>query len=146
MIVSIYVQLLGGQNRYGFCEPIWSILLSCQLMTMLEMMHTLQAQVCRSISAHPGLPHHKTKPETRNASKSQTNQASCNRTILKFVAEGQFNVHIYLSSLFLWFSLGRTIWNKPRHCQFDWVCAANLEYKSLLLKNVTITGIWIRKN
>jgi len=43
-------------------------------MTHLEMMHTLQAQVCGCISAHPWLPHQKTKRETSDASKSQLNQ------------------------------------------------------------------------
>jgi len=30
---------------------------------------------------------------------------------------------------------------KLRHYQFDWVCTSYLEYKSLVLKNVRITGI-----
>jgi len=47
---------------------------------------------------------------------------------------------------FLWFSLDRTIWNKSRHYQFDWVCAAHLKCTSLVLKKLRITGIWIRKN
>jgi len=64
-------------------------------MTKLEMMHLLQAQVCRCISAHLGLPHQKKKQETRDASK--LNQASGNGTVLKFVSENQFNVHNYLS-------------------------------------------------
>jgi len=49
-------------------------------------------------------------------------------------------------STFLWFSLDRTIWNKSRNYQFLWVCAAHLEYRSQILKNVRITGIWMRKN
>jgi len=44
-------------------------------------------------------------------------------------------------SIFLRFSLDRTIWNKSRPYQFDWVCAARLEYRYLVLKNVRITGI-----
>jgi len=28
---------------------------------------------------------------------------------------------------FLWFSFDRTVWNKSRHYQFDWVCAAHLD-------------------
>jgi len=55
-----------------------------------------------------------------------------------------FSILIVLQS-FLWFSLDRTIWNKSRHYQFDWVCATHLEYKSLVLKNVRIACIWIRK-
>jgi len=51
-----------------------------------------------------------------------------------------------LSILYMWFSLDRTIWNKSRHYQFVWVCTAHLEYRSLVLKNVRITGISIRKN
>jgi len=93
----------GDRTDKGLWEPLWSILLNCQLMTKLEMMHILQAQVCGSISAHPGLPHQKTKLETRDASKSQINQASWNRTILKFVLEDQLNVHIYLWRLFVIF-------------------------------------------
>jgi len=50
--------------------------LNCQLLMNLEMMHILQAQVYGCISAHPGLPHQKTKQETSYASKSQLNQAS----------------------------------------------------------------------
>jgi len=53
----------GDRTDTGLCEPLWSILLNCQLMTKVEMMHTLQAQVCGSSSAHPGLPHQKTKLE-----------------------------------------------------------------------------------
>ena len=68
-------------------------------MTKLEMLHTLQAQVCGSISAQSGLPHQKTKLETRDASKSRINQSSWNRTMLKFVPEDQLSVRIYLSSL-----------------------------------------------
>jgi len=45
-------------------------------MTKVEMMHTLEAQVCGSVGAHPGLPHQKKKLETRDASRGQINQAS----------------------------------------------------------------------
>jgi len=104
--VSAYMyNYWGDRTDTGICQPSWSILLNCQLMAKLEMMHTLQAQVCGSISAHPGLPHQKTKLETRDASRSQINQASWNRTILKFVPEDQLNVHIYLPSLFCDFPL-----------------------------------------
>ena len=47
---------------------------------------------------------------------------------------------------FLQFSLDRTIWNKSRHYQFDWVRAAHLEYRSLVMKKLRITDIRIRKN
>jgi len=43
-------------------------------------------------------------------------------------------------------SLVHTIWKKSRHYQFDLVCVAHLQYRPLALKNVRITGIWIRKN
>ena len=52
----------------------------------------------------------------------------------------------WLFSTYLWFSLDRTIWNKSRQYQFVWVCAGHLEYKSLVLKNVRIAGIWMDKN
>jgi len=58
-----YVQLLGDSTDSGLCEPLWSNRLNCQLMTMLEMMHILQAQVCGCISAHTRLPHQKIKWE-----------------------------------------------------------------------------------
>jgi len=35
----------GDGTDVGLCEPLWSIRLNCQLMTKLEMMHILQAQV-----------------------------------------------------------------------------------------------------
>jgi len=38
------------------------------------------------------------------------------------------------------------IWAKSRHYQFNWVCAAHLEYRSLVLRMVIITGVWWRKN
>jgi len=47
---------------------------------------------------------------------------------------------------FLWFSLDHTIWNKSPHFQFDCVCAAHLECRSLLMTKLRITGIWICKN
>jgi len=49
-------------------------------------------------------------------------------------------------NLYLWFSLDSTIWKKSRHYQFDWVRAAHIQYRSLVLKNVRITGIWMRIN
>jgi len=45
------------------------------LMTKLEMIRILQAQVCGCISAHPGLSDQKRKGETSDASKSQLYQA-----------------------------------------------------------------------
>ena len=51
----------GYRTGTSLCEPLWSIRLHSQLMTKLEMMHMLQAQACGCISAHPGLPHQRTK-------------------------------------------------------------------------------------
>jgi len=93
------------------------------------------------ISAYPGLPYQKTKQETNDASKSQLKQASWNRTVLKFGSENHTAVIIFNS--FLWFSLDSLIWVKSRHYQFNWVCAAHLEYRSLVLRNVGITGVWV---
>ena len=67
------------------------------------MMHTLQAQVCGCISAHPGLPHQKTKRETNDASKSKLNQASWNKTVLKFVSENQIKGRNFFQSFFVIF-------------------------------------------
>ena len=50
----------------------------------------------RCISAHPGLPHQNTKRETSDATKSQVNQSSWNRKVLKFASENQLNVRNYL--------------------------------------------------
>ena len=47
---------------------------------------------------------------------------------------------------FLWYSLDRTIWNKSRRYQFEWVCAAHWKYGSLVMTKLRITGIWIWKN
>jgi len=33
---------------------------------------------------------------------------------------------------FLWFSLDSLIWAKSRHYQFNWVCGAHLECRSLV--------------
>jgi len=109
-------------------------------------MHILQAQMCGCISALPGLPHQKKKRETSDALKSQLNQARWNRKVLKFGSETQLNAHNYLSILFCDFHLIARSGKRSRHYQFDCVCAAHLEYRSLLLKNVRITGIWICKN
>jgi len=49
-------------------------------------------------------------------------------------------------SIFLWFSFDWMIWSKSRHYQFDWASAAHLQYMSLVLKKLGITGIWIRKH
>jgi len=88
-LVIGYVQLLGGQNRYGL---VWAVNNPPELpviMKKFEMMHILQAQVCGCIRERPGMPHQKSKRETSDASKSQVDQASCNRTILKFGSENQ---------------------------------------------------------
>jgi len=99
----------------GLCEPLRSIRLNCQWMTKLKILPILQAQVCGCISAHPELPHQKTRRETSDASTSQLNQASWNKTVLKFGSGNQLN---YLSILLLSFSLNRTIWKKSRHNRF----------------------------
>ena len=83
----------GYRTDTGLCEPSWSIRLNCQSQANLEMMHVLQAQVCGCISAYSGWPDQKTKRET--ISKSQLNQASWNRTVLKFGSENKLNVHNY---------------------------------------------------
>jgi len=93
----------GDRTDTGLCMPLWSIHLKWQRSS--KIMHTLQAQVCGCFSAHPGLPHQKTKRETSDASKSQLNQASLNRTALKFRSENQLNVHSYLSILLCDFPL-----------------------------------------
>jgi len=36
-------------------------------------------------------------------------------------------------SIFLWFSFDRTICRKSRHYQFNWVCPALQQYRSLVL-------------
>jgi len=72
-------------------------------MSKLQMMHILQAKVCGC--AHPGFPRRKMKREISDASKSQLNQASLNRTVLKFGSENQLNVHTYLSTFFCDFLL-----------------------------------------
>jgi len=72
----LHVHFLGGNRDTDLCEPLRSIRLNSKLMTKLDTMHILQAQVRVCISAHPGLPHQKTKRETSDAAKSQLNQAS----------------------------------------------------------------------
>jgi len=37
------------------------------------------------------------------------------------------------------------IWTRSRHYQFNWVRVAQLEYRSLVLRNVSITGVWVGK-
>jgi len=46
-----YVQLLVDRTDTGFCVPLCSMPLNCQLMMKLETKHVLQAQVCDDISA-----------------------------------------------------------------------------------------------
>jgi len=82
------------------------------LMMNLEIMHILQVQVCGCISSHPELSHHKMKRETHEASNSQLNQTSSNRTVLKFGSENQLNIHNYLSILFVIFPLSRDLLEK----------------------------------
>ena len=90
----------GYKTDTGLCGPLWSIRLNCQLMTRLEMMDTLQAQVCGFISAHRRLPDKKMNRETSDAWKSQLNQAIWNSRALKFGSENQLNIHNYLLILF----------------------------------------------
>jgi len=64
---------------------------------------------------------------------------------LFFCKKHGFSQHWLSFYTFLWFSLDRTIWNKSRHYQFDWMCSAHPEYRSLVLKKLRITDIRIRK-
>jgi len=109
-------------------------------------MHILQAQMCGCISAHSGLLHQRTKRETSDALKSQLNKASWNRKVLKFGSENLLNAHnYYLSTCFRDLYLIARSGKRSLYYQFDCVRAAHLEYGSLVLKNVKITGIWIHK-
>jgi len=52
---------VGAHKKVGGARPMRppgsaTYGLKCQLMTKLEMMHILQAQVCGCISSHPGFP------------------------------------------------------------------------------------------
>ena len=81
--------------------------------------------------------HQNTKRETRDASKSQINHARWNRTALKFGSENQLNVRSYLSILFCDFSL--IAQSGKSH-----VAIILSKYVYLVMKNVRITGFWIR--
>ena len=50
----LYVQQLGDSTVTGFCVPLLSIRLNCQLMPKLETKHILQAQVLADISTKNG--------------------------------------------------------------------------------------------
>ena len=89
------------KNRYQLCffrcgQSAWTV----NLMEKLEMMHKIQEQVCGFISAHSAWPHQKTKRETSDASKTQLDQESWNRTVLKFDSENQLNVQNYIFQCF----------------------------------------------
>jgi len=112
----------------------------------LEVMHILQAQVFSCVSIHPGLPHQKPKRETSDASKSQLNQSSWNGTVIKCGSENQLYVHNYLSIPFYEFPLIARSGKTSRHYQFDWACAAQLKFRFVVLKDVRISGIRLRKN
>ena len=91
----------GHRIDTGLCGLLWSIGLNCQLMTKLEMMHILQAQVCRCISAHLWLlPTSKKETWNWRCIKSQLNQASWNINVLKIWLRNLIRVHNYLSILF----------------------------------------------
>jgi len=110
-------------------------------------MHILQAQMCGCISAPSGLPHQRTKRVTSDALKGQLNKARWNRQVFKFGSGNQLNAHnYYLSIRFVDFYLIARSGKRSRYYQFDCVCAARLKYRSLVLKNVKIADIWIRKN
>ena len=89
--VAVICATTGGRTDTGFCVPLWSIRLNCQLMTKLETNHILQAQVCNDIS---------TKNETGNQwyiiKPAKLNQARWNRKVLRFDSEKQLKVHNYL--------------------------------------------------
>jgi len=57
-----------------------------------------------------------------------------------------FSTLIIFLSFFVIFPWSYDLEQLSRHYQFDWVCAAHLKYKTLVLKKLRITGIWIRKN
>jgi len=59
---------------------------------------------------------------------------------LKFVSESQLNINNSLSILF-YFPLVARPGKKSRHYQFHWVCAAPLEYRSLVVTNMRLRVI-----
>jgi len=75
--MAVICTTTGGTEQMRACvsrydQSAWTT----NLMAKLEMMHILEAHVWSCISAHPGLPHQKTKREASDALKSQLNEAS----------------------------------------------------------------------
>jgi len=66
---------------------------------------------------------------------SYIKQVDC--ALLKLGLENPLNIHNCFSIHFCDFPLIAR-WKKSRHYQFDWVCAAHLEYRSLVLKNAGV--------
>ena len=64
-------------------------------MTRVAVMLILQAQVCSCISAQPGLPHQKTKPETCYTSKSQLLQWGSFEIWLKKLIRRQQRIYLF---------------------------------------------------
>jgi len=101
------------------------ILLNCQLVTKLEVMHILQAQVWSCISAHPGLPHQKTKRETNDAWKNSAKPGKLKYDCFEIWLRKK-NDRNYYSVLFCDFPL--ITWSGQSHV--TWVCAVHLDSRS----------------
>jgi len=94
----------GYRKDAGLCEPLWSILLNCQLMMNREMMHILQAQVCGCTAfTYQGCHLNKRNRKLVIHQKvSDIKQVEINRRVMKFGRENQLNAHNYLSTLVIY--------------------------------------------
>jgi len=100
--VAVIVQLLGGQNRYAL---VWAIMINLPELPINDNARNDTYIASTGVRLYQCIPRaachiKKTKRETSDASNSQLNQASWNRTFLTFSSENQLNVHNYLSIQF----------------------------------------------
>jgi len=98
----LHVQLRGKQDRYWL---VWAIMIDLPELPISEEARNDEHIASTAVLAHPGLPHQETKRETSDALKIQLNQASWNRTVLKFGSENQLDVHNCLWIFFSDFTL-----------------------------------------
>ena len=99
----VAVQYTRPQNRYGLVGAVMINPPELPINDEAWMILILQAQVCIYINPYPRLSHQKTKRETSDASKSKSNQASWNGTVLNVGSKNQSDDHNYLSVFFMVF-------------------------------------------
>ena len=142
--VAVIVQLLWGQNRYGL---VWAVMINPPELPINDEARNYAHIASTGVRLHKRTPKDATSKNVTGSEwriKKSTKSSNLIRAVLKFSSENQLNVRNSLSILCVIFPLIAR--SGKSYVTISLVVCKPHTCRSLVLKNVRITGIGVRKN